>query len=294
MINFGDITGSHADRVNAKIVMVPVPYDATSTWIKGADRGPEAIMQASANMELYDIETDSEVFRQGIFTDHPVDAGEDPEAMVKAVQDRVLGWLERKKFVVTIGGEHSVSLGAIRAHHQKYPGMNVLQLDAHADLRQEYLGSPYNHACVMARTRELCQVTQVGIRSMDVSEKQETDPGRIFYQEKIIGDPQWMDRVLDTLDHQVYLTLDLDVLDPSIMPSTGTPEPGGMDWYSLLGLIRRVAEEKELVGFDVVELCPVTSNRAPDFLAAKLIYKLLSYNYYHAKKGTAGRESPAH
>ncbi len=237
-------------------------------------------MEASANMELYDIETDSEVYRRGIHTDEPVTEGRDPETMVKAVQERVEGWLKRDKFVVTIGGEHSVSLGAVRAHHQKYPGMSVLQMDAHADLREEYLGSPFNHACVMARVRELCPVTQAGIRSMDISERKNMDPGRVFFQEQIVRDPDWMDRVMATLNRQVYLTLDLDVLDPSVMPSTGTPEPGGMEWYRLLALLRRVSREKEVVGFDVVELCPTETNKAPDFLAAKLIYKMLSYRYY--------------
>jgi agmatinase len=280
MTSYGDITGTYGDPLDSKIVLVPVPFDATSTWIRGSRRGPEAILEASANMELYDIETDSEVFRQGIHTDIPVDAGEDPEAMVHAVQERVQDWLKRKKYVVTLGGEHTVSLGAIRAHHRQYPGMSVLQLDAHTDLRQEYLGSTYNHACVMARVREICPLTQVGIRSMDAEEKKWTDPDRIFFQERIIHDPDWMDRVMDTLESRVYLTLDLDVLDPSIMPSTGTPEPGGMDWYTLLALLRRVTLEKELVGFDVVELCPSETSKAPDFLAAKLVYKILSYCYH--------------
>ncbi|MFO7934117.1 MAG: agmatinase [Bacteroidales bacterium] len=277
MINFGDLSDSYSNPQDSGIVLIPVPFDATSTWVKGADRGPQAILEASSNMELYDIETGSEVFRRGIHTDQPVGAGEDPEAMVHAVQRRVSGWLKQDKYSVTIGGEHTVSVGAIWAHHQKYPGMSVLQLDAHADLRQEYLGSPYNHACVMARVKEICPITQVGIRSMDAEERKGMDPDRVFFQDKIIGEPGWMDRVMQSLERQVYLTLDLDVLDPSVMPSTGTPEPGGMDWYTLLDLLRRVSEEKEVVGFDVVELCPSETIKAPDFLAAKLIYKILSY-----------------
>ena len=157
--------------------------------------------------------------------------------------------------------------------------MSVLQLDAHTDLRPQYQGSPFNHACVMARIRERCPITQVGIRSMDISEKSYLDEKRVFFQERIIHSSKWMDHVMDTLHDEVYLTLDLDVLDPSIMPSTGTPEPGGMDWYTLLTLLRRVAVEKRIVGFDVVELCPSPHNRAPDFLAAKLIYKILGYCY---------------
>ena len=276
-IPYGDLPRPYRDPLNSRIVIVPVPYDATSTWIKGADRGPEAILEASANMELYDIETDSQVYERGIFTDEPLVTGENPRGMVDAVRLRVAHWLEKDKFVVTVGGEHSISLGPVLAHHGKYPGMSVLQLDAHTDLRPEYEGSPYNHACVMSRIREVCPVTQVGIRSMDVSEKEFLDPGRVFFQQRIVELDDWVDRVIDTLGDQVYLTLDLDVLDPSIMPATGTPEPGGMDWYSILGLMRRVTEKKRIVGFDVVELCPSEHNKAPDFLASKLIYKILSY-----------------
>ncbi|MGW8315884.1 MAG: agmatinase [Bacteroidales bacterium] len=274
---YGDLPHPFGDREYSSIVMVPVPYDATSTWIKGADRGPAALLEASANMELYDIETDSEVYRKGIHTDQPLIVPDDPLSMVALVEKRVTYWLVNKKMVVTLGGEHSISLGAVLAHHRLYPAMSVLQLDAHTDLRPEYEGSPYNHACVMSRIREHCPVTQVGIRSMDVAEKAFTQPDRFFPQEHIIHEPEWMDRVIHTLNDQVYLTLDLDVLDPSVMPSTGTPEPGGMDWYTLLALLRKVAENKRLVGFDIVELCPVESNKAPDFLAAKLIYKILSY-----------------
>jgi agmatinase len=279
MMMYGDLPHPYGDREYSKIVLVPVPYDATSTWIKGADRGPGAILDASANMELYDIETDSEVYRLGIHTDQPLKPETDPAVMVRQVEERIQYWLEQDKMVVTLGGEHSISLGPVRAHLQKYPGMSVLQLDAHTDLRPEYEDSPFNHACVMSRIVELCPITQVGIRSMDAAEKAHILSGRIFYQEQMVGDRRWMERVTRTLSDQVYITLDLDVLDPSIMPSTGTPEPGGMDWYTLLTLLRKVAQEKQIVGFDVVELCPNPSNRAPDFLAAKLIYKLLSYCY---------------
>jgi agmatinase len=276
-ISYGDLPRSYRDPQHSLIVMVPVPFDATSTWIKGADRGPEAILEASANMELYDIETGSQVYEKGIFTDDPVETGTDPAAMVESVHHRVHHWLEQDKFVVTIGGEHSISLGPVLAHHRKYPDLSVLQLDAHTDLRPEYEGSPFNHACVMSRIREVCPITQVGIRSMDISEKEFMDPGRVFFQEGIVESNDWIDRVIATLNDNVYLTVDLDVLDPSIMPSTGTPEPGGMEWYPLLNLLRRVSEEKRILGFDVVELCPSEHHRAPDFLAAKLIYKILSY-----------------
>jgi agmatinase len=274
---FGDLPHPYYDRAASKAVIVPVPYDGTSTWGKGADKGPGAIIKASVHMELYDIETGREIYKIGIHTDQELGVSPDPAVMVDQVRKRVAGWLDQQKFVVTLGGEHSISIGAIQAHHHHYPDMSVLQLDAHTDLREEYEGSPFNHACVMARVKELCPVTHVGIRSMDSSELSSAESGRVFYQEAIKDQTGWIDQVLETLSGKVYLTLDLDVLDPAIMPSTGTPEPGGMDWYSVLRLARKVAEKRKIVGLDVVELCPNPHNKAPDFLAAKLIYKILGY-----------------
>jgi agmatinase len=277
--NFGDLSPEHSRRSDAKIVVVPVPYDGTSTWKKGADRGPQAIIDASANVELYDIETDSEVYLRGLFTDTPVDAGSSPEEMVAAVERRVRRHLEDNKFAVTIGGEHSVSIGAVRACAAEFSGMSVLQLDAHSDLRDEYEGSKNNHACVMARIKEICPVVQVGIRGMDASEKPFVDPDRVFFARDIWDRTDWIERAVAQLTDQVYVTIDLDVFDPSIMPSTGTPEPGGLLWYDVLTLLRTVCRRKSVVGFDVVELCPIANNWAPDFLAAKLIYQLLSYKF---------------
>jgi agmatinase len=199
--------------------------------------------------------------------------------MVEAVTARVQSHLANNKFTVVVGGEHSVSIGAVAAHAGRYPGLTVLQLDAHSDLRSEYEGSRYNHACVMARVRELCPIVQVGIRSMDISEKPALVEDRVFFAENIHDSTIWIDEVVAKLTEQVYLTIDLDVFDPSIMPSTGTPEPGGLLWYDVLGLLRAVCRQRTVVGFDVVELCPVEANWAPDFLAAKLIYKLLSYRF---------------
>jgi agmatinase len=277
--NFGALPAEYSRRSDAEIVVVPVPFDGTSTWKKGADRGPQAILDASANVELYDIETDSEVYRQGIFTDAPVDVGSSPDDMVVAVEQRVRRHLEDQKFIVTIGGEHSVSTGTVRAYAGVFAGLSVLQLDAHSDLRDEYEGSKNNHACVMARIKETCPIVQVGIRSMDVSERPSIEPDRIFFAGEIHGRTEWIDRAVAQLTDQVYVTIDLDVFDPSIMPSTGTPEPGGLLWYDVLALLRAVCRRKRLVGFDVVELCPIENNWAPDFLAAKLIYQLLSYKF---------------
>jgi agmatinase len=276
--NFGGLPAPYAGA-DARIVIVPVPYDGTSTWHKGADQGPAAIIRASANLELYDIETDSQVYLDGIFTDEPVTEDRSPEAMVEAVRRRVQGHLANRKLAVVVGGEHSVSIGAVQAQADRYPGLSVLQLDAHSDLRDEYEGSRFNHACVMTRIRELCPIVQVGIRSMDIGEKPALVEDRVFFAERIHDNLDWIDRAVARLTEQVYITIDLDVFDPSIMPSTGTPEPGGLMWYDVLALLRTVCRRRTVVGFDVVEMCPVETNWAPEFLAAKLIYKILSYRY---------------
>jgi len=277
--NFGAIPRQYCGPQDAGIVVIPVAYDGTSTWIKGADKGPAAIIQASTNMELYDIETDSEVYRKGIFTDRAIEGIISPEDMIEAVWERVQPHVEKGKFVVVIGGEHSVSIGAVRAHIESFHNMTVLQLDAHCDLRDEYNGSKYNHACVMARVRELCPIVHVGIRSMDASEKGLAKRQDTFFAQDIYSKKDWVERVNAGLSDNIYITIDLDVFDPSIMPSTGTPEPGGLLWYDVLALLKSVCEKKNVVGFDVVELCPDDRNKAPDFLAAKLIYKLLSYKF---------------
>ena len=277
--NFGYLPEEYSNPNDAKIVIIPVTYDGTSTWRKGADKGPTAIIEASSNMELYDIETDSEVYKKGIFTEEII-AGEIPTAeMIETVTETVKYHLERSKFTVVIGGEHSVSIGSIKAHRRQYANLTVLQLDAHADLREEYNGSKYNHACIMARVKELCPIVQVGIRSMDYSEKDSIDLSKTFFARDIHNNVDWIKKVISGLSGNVYITIDLDVFDPSIMPSTSTPEPGGLLWYDVLALLKAVSERKNIVGFDVVELCPDSRNKAPDFLAAKLIYKLLSYKF---------------
>lgn len=277
--NFGDLPLRNLILAESKIVILPVPYDGTSTWVKGADKGPEAIIEASDALELYDIETDSEVYKKNIFIARPVREKGAPEKMAKKVKTAVAGLLDKNKFVVTLGGEHSVSIGAIEAHKEKHSDLSVLQLDAHADLRQEYNGSKYNHACVMARARELCPIVQAGIRSMDISEKKYLKESRIFLAENIYNNTAWQDKALAKLTDKVYLSVDLDVFDPSILPSTGTPEPGGLGWYQVLEFLKKVSRKKQIVGFDIVELCPNENEKSSDLLAAKLVYKLLSYIY---------------
>ncbi|MBU3914963.1 agmatinase [bacterium] len=271
--SFGDFRDASTDK--AKIVLIPVPFDKACSWQKGAHKGPQAILDASPHLELYDIETDTEVYKHGIHTTVPLisDCSED---LFKAVKGKVSEIINQKQFPVIVGGDHSVSIGAVAAMAEKIKNLSVLQLDAHADMRDTYMGSRLNHACVMARIKELCPLTQVGIRSMAIEERKNMDLERVFFAHDIIGSDQWINKAVNTLSEKVYVTIDLDVFDIGIMPSTGTPEPGGLDWYLILKLLREVAERKTIVGFDVVELCP-SANKASDFLAAKLIYKLLSY-----------------
>lgn len=264
---------------SSAIVVLPVPFDETSTWLKGADRGPDAIIEASRHLELYDHETDTEVYKKGIFTASAIRAT-GPETMIEDVHAKTSELIRLGKFVVTVGGEHSISVGTSRAHSDFCPEMAVLHLDAHTDLRDEYEGSKYNHACTAARIKEAVDtVVAVGIRSMDISERNKIDERLIFYADYIHESKDWINEILAVLPENVYITIDLDAFDPGIMPSTGTPEPGGLNWYQVIRLLRAVSKEKKITGFDVVELCPSAANRAPDFLAAKLIYKLLSYRF---------------
>lgn len=278
-LNYGALSKEYSQMEDASIIIIPVAYDGTSTWCKGADKGPEAIIEASANMELYDIETNSEVYKKGIFTENLLSGIFAPQDLAEAVYSDVEYHIQEGRFVVVIGGEHSVSIGAIRAHAESYSDMTVLQLDAHSDLRDKYEGSRYNHACVMARAKEWSKIVQIGIRSMDFSEKEAVDRSSIFYAKDIYDNNDWIEDAVSRLSDRVYVTIDLDVFDPSIMPSTGTPEPGGLYWYNVLEFLRAVIESRCVVGFDVTELCPNSRNKAPDLMAAKLIYKLLSYRF---------------
>ncbi len=280
---YGAVPEMYCRYETASIAILPIPYDGTSTWMKGSDRGPKALLDASANMELYDIQTDSEVFRHGIVTMDPVSCPADPKDMVAAVYQAAKKILSDGKFVVGIGGEHSVSLGIVRAMAEKFENLCVLQFDAHADARDQYEGSPYNHACVMSRIGEICPYVQVGIRSMDISERKRLDPDRIFFAHDILTGPDVTPKILGQLSNHVYVTIDLDVLDPSIMPSTGTPEPGGLDWHTLVGLIESIVKKKHIIGMDVTELLPNPANKAPDFAAAKLVYRVLSMVFANKK-----------
>lgn len=277
-MNFGGIEVVY-NYAESGIIIVPVPYDKTSTWIKGADKGPDAILEASVNLEFFDIETLSEAHLTGIHTISPVLENETPLILVNAVYDRILTLLQEKKFPVIVGGNHTVSIGAIQAFSECFNNLTVLQLDAHADLRQVYEGSEFNHACTMARAREYAPIVQVGIRSMSAEELPLVESDRIFYSHELYYDKSLYNKALDRLSENVYITIDLDVFDPSLMPATGTPEPGGPSYYELVHFLRDVINKRNVIGFDVVELCPSATNKSPDFVAAKIIYQLLSYRF---------------
>jgi agmatinase len=274
--SFCGLPNNNTDYARASTVILPVPFDKTSTWLKGADKGPAAIIEASRYLELYDIETDSEVFRKGIFTAKPIHSASS-SVLIEKTDSAVASYLKDNKLVVTLGGEHSVSIGVIKSYAKYYKDLSILHLDAHADSRDSYQGTRYNHACVITRVREFTKnIISVGIRSMDVSERSGVDNKKIFLAHKIHDSDKWINNAVSLLTDSVYITIDLDVFDPGVMPSTGTPEPGGLGWYQVMKLLFAVSKSKRIVGFDVVELCP-SNSKAPDFLAAKLIYTLLSY-----------------
>jgi agmatinase len=230
-------------------------------------------------MELYDIESGSEPYLKGIHTAKDI-VSRNSLDMIDRVRNKVRKMLSDGKFVIVLGGEHTVSLGAIKAHHERFKDLSILHLDAHSDRRDSYESDRYSHACVMARAGEIMKnIVSVGIRSMDSSEIKNINKKNIFYASTIHHSKDWIKKVRARLSRNVYVTIDLDVFDPSIMPSTGTPEPGGLGWYEVLDLLESVTKKNTVVGFDVVELCPSKTNPAPDFLAAKLIYKLLSLTF---------------
>ena len=282
MINaktYAGIPDKYAKLDRAEVVLISVPYDGTSTWQKGADKGFDAFLAASDNMELYDIETNSEVYKKGIYIAETVDENTSAAAMVEQVHKTVRKYLQQNKFVTVFGGEHSVSIGTIRAFKDSFKNLTVLHLDAHADLRDEYNGTPYNHACAAYEASKTTNLIQVGIRSMDSTEKEVINKDQVFFAEQMIYDESWMDCAIEMMTDQVFITFDVDVFDPSIMPSTGTPEPGGLLWYETIEFLKKVFMEKNVVGFDIVELCPNPTNKAPDFTIAKLYYKMLSYKF---------------
>jgi len=266
----------------SQVVILPVPVDRTTSYVSGTRNGPREILEASSHMELWDEEVGADVHGVGIFT---LPAMELPFGEMAPVMDEIrrvaTAVLAGDKFLVTLGGEHSITPPLVAAAAARFKGLSVLQIDAHADLRDCYMGTPHNHACAMRRSLDYARVTQVGIRSLS-AEEADAAPGlntTIFYDATMRRDPQWIARVVETLAGPVYITIDVDGMDPAIMPATGTPEPGGLSWYEILALLRATIARKTVVACDVVELSPLPGLMAPNFLCAKLIYKILTYRF---------------
>ncbi len=278
--NFCGLEGITFEK--AKVVVLPVPYDSTTSYRPGCRDGPHALIQASRNMETYDDEFGCEPASVGIFTlDELEPARGSVEETLGRVEGAVVEILSYGKFPLMIGGEHSITLGAARAFKKLLKGrkMSVLHLDAHADMREEYEGSRFGHACVMRRARETCDVVSVGVRSMSKEEAAHIKKEKL----KIHGTKFDARAILRELDEDVYVSIDLDVFDPGEMSAVGTPEPGGIHWKEATELLRAVAEKKNIIGADVVELCPIPGNAAPDFMAAKIAYKMIGYKFFCKK-----------
>jgi agmatinase len=282
--NFGHLDAEDSDFERARVVVVPVPFDGTTCYRPGTREGPQAIIDASRNLELYDAELRRSPYRAGIHTLRGVEIVQgDAAAMVERVEQVTEKLLGAGKFVLTLGGDHLVAIGAIRANARRHPSLTVLQFDAHADLRDEYEGARYSAATVMRRTLEVCpSIAQVGIRSLSEPEAELVEERGItqllaadIHAQVAAGRRDWIEQVLAVLHDEVYVTFDIDCFDPSLVPGTGTPEPGGLSWYDALALLTAVAESKRIVGADVVELSPLLDDHVSPVVAAKLVMKLI-------------------
>ena len=275
---FAGLEPPYSNLQHAKAVILPVPYDGTSEWRSGSRHGPQAIIDASQYLELYDLELDREVYKAGISTLPQLEPVlSSPQDMIERVHTVVKRLIEKDKFVLLLGGEHSLSLGTVRAFKEAFPGLSVLQLDAHADLRNEYMGTKYGQACVMRRIFELCPICQVGVRSFSWEEKQFLTRKKLrpIYMSDLASGKAYIEQIVDSLSEDVYVTIDVDVLDPSIMPAVGTPEPDGMSWRQILNIIEAVGLHKHVVGSDLMEFCPGEGPRSCAYLLAKLAYKFI-------------------
>jgi agmatinase len=279
---FGGALPYVRDFEDSKVVILPVPVDRTTSYVGGTRNGPREILLASSHMELWDEEIGADVHSVGIFTLPEMELPFGELAPLMAEIQRIAGEiLSRDKFLVTLGGEHSITPPLVAAAAARYSDLSVLQIDAHADLRESYMGTIHNHACAMRRTLEHAPITQVGIRSLSTEEAAAIPSlnTQVFYDATMRRDPEWIGKVVESLSERVYITIDVDGLDPAIMPSTGTPEPGGLSWYETLALLRATIARRTVVACDVVELSPLPGLMAPNFLCAKLVYKMLGYRF---------------
>jgi agmatinase len=276
---FGGLEPPLSSSKDSRVLIWPVPFEKTVSYGGGTAEGPAAIIDASRYMELYDEELGGETANIGIHTLPAIATDREPEEMMPALQQEAQKLLATGKFLCMLGGEHSISAPVVRAFRERFPKLSVLQIDAHADLRDSYEGTPYSHASAMRRVLEVCPAVQAGIRSLSAEEARAIPhlPTRIFYAKDIVGRTDWVDSAVEALTEDVYLTIDIDGLDPSLVPATGTPEPGGLMWNEVLALIRTLALKRNVVGMDLVELCGCATSNASSFLSAKLIYKTLGY-----------------
>lgn len=263
----------------AKIVLIPVPFDGTPLSDKGAKKGPQAFLNASESLNLYDIETDTEVYQQGVYLAETVTENTSPEAMVNAVHQTTKKYIKKNKFVTLIGGNHTLSIGAIRAFNECYNSLTVLHIDAYANLFKTYNGSSLHQNCALYDASQTTNLIQVAIRSLNAIEKTVIDDEKTFYAHDMTVDDTWMDAAIDLMTENVYITFDLSAMDVSIMTSVEKPEPGGLFWYETLEFLKKLFQEKNIVGFDLVGLCPNELNASSDFLTARLYYKMLSYKF---------------
>ena len=277
--NFLALPQEQSSLDTARVALIPVPYDSTTSFRSGSRDGPEAMIRASYGLEDYDFELGLDVSEIGIHTTgalEPQMAG--PGQMARRIKDVVTSYIGLGKTVGLLGGEHSITIGSVQAHVEAHPDLSVLYLDAHADLRDEYMGTPYGHASAARRSYECCPIVLAGVRSLCQEEHE-------FIRDNYISVWYWdsapqangSEIVLDNLSDTVYVSVDLDVLDPAVMSAVGTPEPGGMAWHQLVSLLGKVAETKRIVGFDVCELAPADGPPACSYTAAKLVYKLAAY-----------------
>ncbi len=272
--------GERPSLADARVVVLPIPFEKTTTYVKGCARGPSALLEASQQVETFDDELERDQTSLGIHTAPPIaGTASTPEIMLEEVDHAVTALLERNKFVVGVGGEHSITIGIVQAFLKKYPDLGVLQLDAHGDLRNRYHGSRLNHACVGRRVREMVPLMHVGLRSYCAEEAEWIREKKIpvVAARKFIADPDSALELLSRLPEKIFLTVDLDFFDPSEVPGVGTPEPGGPRWYETLGFLKEVARRKKIIGFDLMELCPRPGSVTSEFFAAKLLYRILGY-----------------
>lgn len=285
--NFLGLDASCSNFATARGLILPIPYEGTTTYMKGTANGPQAILATSQQIEFYDDEFGSEPCMAGIATLPPLTFDETSavwrnglshETALEKIGAAAAEAMQTGKFFIALGGEHSITIPIVQQASKRFPGLSVLQLDAHSDLRDSYEGSPTNHACVMARINECCPFVGVGLRSGIINEEKTIRPdAHLIYAREMVHDKSWHEQVLERLSPTVYLTVDLDYFDPSVMPAVGTPEPGGFYWYDTLEFLRKLFAQKNVIGCDVVELSPIRGLIHPDFFAARLVYKLFAY-----------------